>query len=300
VAIDDSGNLYVADRVNSRIRRVDRTGTISTVAGATNLTTNAKTGAVTGGQVATGYNNDGIAAVLSRVGLNTSGGGIFAAGTASNSNGPNCVSVEGAGNMYIADTNNHVIRKVTSNGMISTVVGSLTTTTDDDGISTNVGTSGSAGDGGLAINAFLNAPQGVGVNRAGTLLCIADTGNHAVRLVDLNTGIINLIAGIIPDGGSDALPRDGWTSRLNGVQGCAVDDKGNTYIADTINNRITMVNPVGTMSLIAGGGSNFESDGKPATQALLTLPSGINVDNHGNVYFTDRFGLIKKLTPTAK
>jgi DNA-binding beta-propeller fold protein YncE len=86
---------------------------------------------------------------------------------------------------------------------------------------------------------------------------------------------------------------------LNGPQGCAVDDALNVYVADTLNNRITLIDASGKMSLIAGGGSAFVSDGKAATTALLAFPVGIATDNKGTVYFTDRMGLIKQLTAVA-
>jgi DNA-binding beta-propeller fold protein YncE len=161
----------------------------------------------------------------------------------------------------------------------------------------NSGVAGSEGDGGLAVNAQLNTPIGVGVDPSGTYLCIADTSNNVVRQVNLQTGIIITIAGIIPDGSSDALPANGWTSRISGPQGCAMDATFNTYIADTGNNRILLVQPSGMMSLIAGGGSTFGGDGKPATAAIVNAPVGIAVDTKGDVFFTDRFGLIRELTP---
>jgi DNA-binding beta-propeller fold protein YncE len=137
------------------------------------------------------------------------------------------------------------------------------------------------------------------VDPSGSFLCIADTSNHATRQVNLSTGIILTIGGIIPDGGSDTLPANGWQSRNNAPEGCAMDAALNTYVADTGNNRILLITPAGQMSLIAGGGSTFGGDGKAATAAQLTAPVGIAVDTAtpANVYFTDRFGLIRKLTP---
>ncbi len=221
-----------------------------------------------------------------------------------------------------------MIRKVDSSGTLTTVVGFPIAIQDKNGVNVNIGVAGSEGDGGLAVNAQINAPQGVGVNPGGTFLCVADTGNHAVRMVNLirlppysatnkcaandfgcsglasfpqglPAGSINLVGGIIPDGGSDALPANGWQSRLNGPQGCAVDDALNIYVADTLNNRITVIDASGKMTLIAGGGSAFVSDGKAATTALLAFPVGIATDNKGVVYFTDRMGLIKQLMPVA-
>jgi sugar lactone lactonase YvrE len=207
--------------------------------------------------------------------------------------------VDNNGNLYIADTGNNVIRTVSAaTGAISTIGGFIVKTTDKNGVTVNTGIAGSEGDGGLAINAQFSGPQGVGVNPQGTLLCVADTGNATVRQINLATGTIITIGGITGDSSSDGnLPTSGWLSRLSGPQGCAMDSKGNTYIADTGNSRIVLVDPTGKMFLIAGGGSVFASDGKAATTAQLFAPVGIAVDGAGNVFFTDRFGLIKELTP---
>ncbi len=256
-----------------------------------------RTGSISVGGLATGYNGDGGKAVADMVGIATSGGGFLSAGSSTNSNGPNCVAVDNNGNLYITDTGNNVIRKVDANGILSTIVGYPTVTFTNSGVSVNTGISGSEGDGGPANQAQLNGPQGVGVDPSGRFLCIADTGNNVVRQVNLSTGIIITIAGQIPDGSSDSLPANGWQSRINGPQGCTMDAALNTYIADTNNGRILLVVPSGTMSQIAGGGSTIGGDGKAATAAVVDAPVGIAVDAQGNVYFTDRLGLIRKLTP---
>src|SRR5262249_18344326 len=150
--------------------------------------------------------------------------GILSAGAASNSGGPNCVAVDRNGNVYIADTGNNVIRKVDPSGIITTAVGYITVVQDKNGLPVNTGAAGTEGDGGLAAEAQLNGPQGVAVDPGGKWLCIADTGNHVVRQVNLTTNIITTIAGITSDGSSDKnLPGPGFLSRLNGPQGCAMD-----------------------------------------------------------------------------
>ena len=311
VAVDPSGNVFIADRVNSKIRRVDTSGNMTNYVSSNSLTVS-KTGVLGGNANATGYNGDGGPAVLDRVGIATSGGGFLSAGSSSGTNanfGPQCVSVDNNGNLYIADTGNHVIRKVDPTGILSTAVGYPTVLcggfpcssplAPPTAVPVNSGVAGSEGDGASAVNAQLNTPQGVGVDPSGSFLCVADTSNNVVRQVNLSTGIIITIAGYIPDGGSDTLPANGWQSRVSGPQGCAMDAALNTYIADTGNNRILIVTPAGMMSIIAGGGSTFGGDGKAATAAQVIAPVGIAVDSakHANVYFTDRFGLIRKLTP---
>jgi DNA-binding beta-propeller fold protein YncE len=313
VAVDSGNNVLIADRVNSKIRRVDTTGAMTNYVSSNTASVN-KTGVVSVGALATGYNGDGGLAVGDKVSLPTNAG-FLSAGSSSGANannGPQCVTVDNNENVYIADTGNNVIRKVDPSGVLSTVVGYQTVlcggfVCSSPNAPPNVtpvvsGIAGLEGDGGLAANAQLNAPQGVAVDPSGSFLCIADTGNNTVRQVNLSTGIIITIAGIMGDGGSDALPANGWQSRNSGPQGCAMDAALNTYIADTGNNRILIVTPAGQMSIIAGGGSTFGGDGKAATAAIVNAPTGIAVDSAtpANVYFTDRFGLVRKITPNPK
>ena len=312
VAVDSSDNVLIADRVNSKIRRVGQDGVMSNVVSADSGVSDKK-GRVTYTS-ASGYNGDGSSAILSRLNMLTGatgsqhlsptgavlgGDGILSAGKSNNTGGPNCLSVDKLGNIYVADTGNNVIRKVDASGVITTVVGYPTVVIDKDGLPVNTGVAGSGGDGGLATEAQLNRPQGVGVDPDGNFLCIADTGNHVVRQVNLAANTIVTIAGITSDGSSDKnLPGPGFLSRLNGPQGCAMDATGNTFIADTGNNRILEVDAAGEMSVIAGGGSTIGSDGMKGTDAQLFMPVGIAAGANGAVYFTDRSGLIKKLART--
>jgi hypothetical protein len=298
VAVDQTGTLYIADRVSSKIKRVDVYGNVTNAVSSNTASVN-KTGVVSVGGLATGYNGDGGPAVADKVGIATSGGGFMSSGSSSNTNGPNCVTVDNNGELFIADTGNNVIRKVDASGILTTVAGYATVTVGNNGVPSNSGVSGSEGDGGLATNAQFNSPRGVGVDPGGNFLCIADTSNNAVRQVNLKTGIVLQTGGIGVDGGSDTLPANGWQSRVSGPEGCAMDAALNTYVADTGNNRILLITPAGQMSLIAGGGSTFGGDGKAATAAQVNAPVGIAVDTAtpANVYFTDRYGLIRKLTP---
>ena len=307
VAVDSGNNVLIADRVNSKIRRLDTSGNLTNYV-SSNTASVSKTGVVTVGAIATGYNGDGGVAVADRVGMPTNAG-FLSSGSSSNLNGPGCVTVDNNQNVYIADTGNHVIRKVDANGILTTVVGYQTvlcggfvcsSPNAPPGVTPVVsGVAGLEGDGGLAVNAQLNGPQGVGVDPSGSFLCVADTGNNVVRQVNLSTGIIITIGGIMGDGGSDTLPANGWQSRTSGPQGCVMDAAFNTYVADTGNNRILLITPAGQMSVIAGGGSTFGGDGKAATAAQVNAPTGIAVDSAtpANVYFTDRFGLVRKITP---
>ena len=221
VAVDKTGSLYIADTYNHRIRRVDASGTITTVAG---------TGE-------SGYNGDGVPAA---------GAWLYT---------PGRVAVDKTGNLYIADTYNHRIRRVDASGTITTVAGT--------------GERGLGGDGGPAVKAQLAEPTGVAVDEAGTVY-IADTYNHRIRRVDAS-GTITTIAEV-----------------LNRPRGVAVDKTGNLYIADSGKHRILQVNRSGTLATVAGiGESGFSGDGAPAAAAQLSYPTGLAVDKTGSLYIAD-------------
>jgi chitobiase/beta-hexosaminidase-like protein/fibronectin type III domain protein/NHL repeat-containing protein len=243
VAVDSVGNLYIADSVNNRIRKVSAvTGIITTVAGM-------GTGA---------YSGDNGAATAARL------------------NSPQGVAVDSAGDLYIADSNNHRIRKVSAvTGIITTVAGK--------------GTAGYSGDNGAATAAGLYLPYGVAVDSAGNLY-VADSNNHRIRKVSAVTGIITTVAG----NGTAGYSGDNGAAiaaSLNLSSGVAVDSAGNFYIADTNNHRIRKVSAVtGIVTTVAGNGTGgYSGDGGPATAASLYSPSGVAVDGAaGNLYIADR------------
>ena len=163
-----------------------------------------------------------------------------------------------AGNLFIADTNDNVIRKVTPGGIISTVAGN--------------GTQGFSGDGGPAISAQLFSPYGVAVDTAGNLF-IADTVNNRIRKVTPG-GIISTVAGNGTQGsGGDGGPAT--SAQLFNPTGVAVDTAGNLFIADMANNRIRKVTPAGVISTVAGNGTQgFSGDGGPGDFSSAQLPKG--------------------------
>ena len=246
IAVDGAGNLFIADRFNHRIRKVDSSGVITTIAG-------------TGER---GYSGDGGPAVQARLSR------------------PSGIAVDGAGNLFIADLNNHRIRKVDSSGIITTVAG---------------GTQGYGGDGGPAIEARLDVTPDVAVDAAGNLY-IADFNNNRVRKVD-SSGTISTLAGdgthLIGGRGGIGDGGPAVSARLRAPEEVAADDAGNVYISDSHDQRVRKVDSSGTITTIAGSGESgfdrggFRGDGGPADQARLNLPSGLAVDAAGNLFIAD-------------
>ena len=296
VAVDDAGNVYIADSENHRIRKVDTDGNISTVAGTGTNGFSGDGGAATAAQMdfprgvaIDGAGNLYIADVVNerirKVDASTGNISTFAgtgtrgysgdegAATAARLYHPRGVAVDDAGNLYIVDVGNHSIRKVDGSGNISTFAGT--------------GTRGYSGDEGAATAARLRFPADVAVDDAGNVY-IADRGNLLIRKVD-GSGNISTFAGT----GRDGFSGDGGAAtaaRLRYPSGVAVDDAGNVYIADEGNLRIRKVDGSGNISTFAGagaGGVSGDGDGGAATAARLSNPQDVAVDNAGNVYIAD-------------
>ena len=241
VAIDDKGNIIIADSFNNRIRIVDvRTGIISTLAG-------------TGEQGSSGDEGLAVRAQLS---------------------GPTGLALSADGALFIADSGNHRIRKLDrAQQIIVTVAGS--------------GIAGEAGDGGLAVQAELNDPSGVAVDRNGHLL-IADTMNNRVRRVDAASGIMSTVAGT----GEEGFDGDGdraTLARLMQPSGITVDAEGAVYLSDTFNNRIRRIDgESGIITTVAGTDLRGHSiNGMIAEMAPLNNPMGLTRDPSGNLLVAD-------------
>jgi uncharacterized protein (TIGR03437 family) len=238
VAVDSAGNVYIADSANNAIRKVDTKGNVSSIAGNTG---------------SAGYGGDGGPAISGYL------------------NQPNALVLDAAGNIYIADTGNNRIRKVSTSGTITLVAGN--------------NFPAYAGDGGPAVVGELNHPEGLAVDGAGNVY-VADTFNHVIRKV--SNGIITTFAGT---GGVAGFSGDGGAAnkaKLNHPEGVAVDAGGNVYIADSFNNRIRRVGANGVITTIAGTGlASYGGDGLLATDSAMRFPSGVSVDSAGKIYVAD-------------
>ena len=236
IAFDPSGNLYIADSLNLRVRKVTPQGIISTVAG------NGKPGY-------TGDNGPATSATM---------------------NYPTGVAADSAGYLYIADQQNHAIRRVTPSG-ISTIAGN--------------GRPGYSGDNGPATNATLSYPERIFMDAQGTLY-IADIYNHRVRKITKD-GVIRLVAGsgvvgYSGDGGPAAQ------ARLYSPAGVAADSAGNVFIADSGNNVIRVVRTDGTILTAAGTGTpGYSGDGDLPSNATFNQPVGISPDGSGGLHIAD-------------
>ena len=255
VAVDAAGNVYVADRLDYRIRRVNTAGIISTVAG--------------GGD---SFRGDGDPATSARL------------------YGPVSVAVDSAGRLFLTDEDNSYVFMVTPGGIILTVAGQVD------------GGGSSIGDGGPATSASLRSPAGLAAGASGVVY-VCDPGNQRVRLLTPagqtpTLYSIQTVAGTsnFGFGGDGGL---GVTAQLNSPARVAVDGSGNLYIADTRNSRIRKLTAAGIISTVAGNGTyGFSGDGGLATKAQISFPLGVAVDSAGNVYIADFNNCrVRKVTP---
>jgi sugar lactone lactonase YvrE len=249
VTLDTLGTIYFVDESNNRIRKIDTTGIITTVAG---------TGVY-------GFSGDG--------GLATSAQLLACDG----------VAVDSHGNIYIADSGNHRIRKINPAGIISTYAGN--------------GVMGYSGDGGLATLAKLYGPGMLAIDAMDNLYFCDGFNGWAVRKID-PSGIITRVAGKDSAGFSG----DGGMAtqaRIAGIAGITFDVAGNIYLADFNNQRIRRIDHSGIINTIAGTGvAGYGGDGGPALLAELYNPTGIKEDASGNLYISDaNNNRIRKIDP---
>ena len=301
VAVDGAGNLFIAEYVNDRIRKVSPDGIITTLAG-----NGTYFSAGDGGQAASAQMSPG------RLALD-SAGNLFLFDTSNRSirkisldgiittvisvGGGSGLALDGSSDLFTEDPTNasHAIAEVSPAGTIRRIAGS------DSACGPYDGCSGFLGDGGPATSAQLNNPGGLAVDAARNIF-IADSQNHRVRKVTPN-GIITTVAGNSPfimgnspgappyfyfQGGFSGDDGPAVNAQLKDPVDVAVDRAGNLYIADYGNNRIRRVSPDGIITTIAGNGTaGYSGDGGLATRASLSGPTALALDRAGNIYVAD-------------
>lgn len=295
VVFDANGNLYVAERGAHRVRKIDPTGNLTTVAGngiqgfagdsgpAIAASLDSPQGLALGPgpilYIADTHNNriravDLAAGTISTVagsgsfGFAGDGGPALQAQLAS----PSVLATAADGTLYFADTGNHRIRSISPAGIISTVAGSSQ--------------QGFAGEGQSSTAAALDSPDGLAIDAAGNLY-IADTHNQRLRKIDAGTGIIHTIAG----DGTSGFSGDAAAStaaQLSLPKGVSLTATGEVYFADSANQRIRRIGVDGTIATLAGNGvQGFSGDGSPGTAAALDTPSSSSVSAGGVTAFAD-------------
>jgi hypothetical protein len=255
IATDNLGNIYVNDE--GIIRKITSAGVVTSIAG--------------GGGIGTWYFGSFIYASNINYGGSADGVGleasfsIFSTGLASDS----------AGNLYVADTNNNTIRKITPALTVSTLAGTAGLIGSSDGV---------------GVAASFSAPNGLGVDSAGNVY-VADTNNNTIRKIT-PAGVVSTVAGSANSrglgNGTDAA------ASFNYPQGVTGDSAGNIYVADTFDNVIRKIIPGGVVSTFAGGGYALSGAG---TTAGFLSPSAVATDSVGNVYVIDGYNMVRMITP---
>jgi len=256
VARDGAGNTYITDSYSSQVFKVDGSGNLTVVAGDGSM----------------GYSGDGGPATSAAL------------------NRPEAVVVDGSGNIFIADTDNFVIRVVNTGSQAITIAGVVIQAGTIQTVAGN-GKEGYSGDGGPATSAQLDDPFGVFVYGSENIF-IADTDNFIIREVVASSGNIQTVAGTPGTAGYAGDGGAATSAQLDEPEGVFVDGSGNIFIADTFNSVIREVT-AGNISTVAGSyyawndTCNYSGDGGPATSAQLCLPNGVFVDGSGDIFIAD-------------
>ena len=235
LAVDTAGNVYIADTANHIIRRMNSSGAVVTLAGMAGFTGTA----------------DGT-------------------GSEARFNSPQGVAVDGAGNVYVADTFNHTIRVISPTGAVSTIAGTA-------------GSSGAVDANGASARFF--GPTALAVDSSGTLY-VSDSSNHAIRRVSSSRDVTTFAGSLGVAGFSDG---SGINARFASPGGIALDNTGNLYVADSLNQVIRRINSGGTVTTVAGLAGNPGIVDGIGVIARFNRPIGLALDNSGNVFIADTF-----------
>ncbi len=305
VAVDSSGNLYIADDSALQIRKISTAGIITDYAGgggggnpgdggpavaATFVKPMTVAADSKGNLYVADWGTNTIRKITAAGEISTvAGSGTTSFGdgglaTSGGLDGPQGVVADAGGNLYIADSSGNRVRKVSPNGTITTVAGN--------------GQKGYSGDGGPATSATLDTPVALAIDSLSNLY-ISEYNNDTVRKVT-PAGTISTFAG---NGtwGYSGEGKPAISGGLSAPSGLAADASDNLYIAENMGNRVRKVTPDGVISTVAGNGkTGYSGDGGPATAAMITIPNGIAVDASGNLYIVDGYYyVIRKVTPAG-
>ena len=300
VATDSAGNVYVTDTSNSIIRKITPTGLVTTLAGVAQVIGHADgTGTAASFAYPTGIATDSTGNIyvadasnhtirkITPAGVVTTVAGVAGVpghadgvGTAASFNYPGGVATDSMGNIYVADTSNHTIRKITPARVVTTLAGTATVAGFADGVGTA---------------ASFNYPYGVATDSAGDVY-VADTLNNAIRKIT-PAGVVTTLAGTGTAGHADGTGAAASFNRPNGV---ATDGAGNIYVADTNNSIIRNITPTGVVTTLAGTAGVIGHADSVGTGASFAYPTGIATDSVGNIYVADSNNqTIRKITPTG-
>jgi sugar lactone lactonase YvrE len=301
IGIDSGGNLYVADTINNTIRKITPAGVVSTFIGDAGVPGSINgTGTVarfkspsavavdgsgnvyvadTGNYLVRMSTSAGVVTTLA--GTAGSRGTADGSGSAARFYEPAGITVDGSGNVYVADTGNDTIRKITSGGSVTTIAGAVALPGSVDGT-------------GTAAQFF--APGGLAVDSGGNVY-VADKGNDQIREMT-PAGVVTTVAGAV--GGSGENDGTGPAAEFNEPSGVAVDGSGNVYVTDQLNDTIRKITPAGVVTTLAGTPGQIGSADGTGPAASFFFPFDIAVDGSGNLYVTDSGNdTIRKITPAG-
>jgi sugar lactone lactonase YvrE len=291
IALDSSGNLFVADRKNHTIRKITSGGVVTTFAGtAGSFGSTDATGAdarfdlPTGVAVGSGgavyvadSNNNTVRRISAQGDVTTlagtpgTSGSTDGTGSTGLMNQPYGIAIDSSGNVYVAEFGNDIIRKVTQQGVVTTIAGVALTSGHADG---------------TGANATFSSPTGIAIDSSGNLY-VADAGNNTIRKVT-SAGVVTTLAGTA--GAAGSKDGTGAAARFSSPRGVTVDSNGNVYVADAANSCVRKITPAGVVTTLAGTPGNYANVPGTGAAAIFDAPAGIAVDGSGNLYLSQEQG----------